>query len=193
MFEMRIEAEPTAPVLVTAFEGWVSAGSVGTTAADHMAEGGDVIATFPPDRLFDFRVSRPTATFRDGALREIEWPGISVRHRTVEGRDLLVLSGPEPNWNWPEFAASVAELAERLGVVAQITPWNAPLFTCCWQVAPAICAGNAVMIKPSELTPLTSVVIGILCGSVVAKMNLACSGGSSRVFNNALKALVESI
>ncbi len=31
---------------------------------------------------------------------------------------------------------------EPLGVVAQITPWNAPLFTCCWQVAPAICAGN---------------------------------------------------
>ncbi|MDB6182608.1 aldehyde dehydrogenase family protein [Paracoccus fistulariae] len=52
---------------------------------------------------------------------------------------------------------------EPLGVVAQITPWNAPLFTCCWQVAPAICAGNAVMIKPSELTPLSSVVIGMLC------------------------------
>lgn len=52
---------------------------------------------------------------------------------------------------------------EPLGVVAQITPWNAPLFTCCWQVAPAICAGNGVMIKPSELTPLSSVVIGILC------------------------------
>ena len=52
---------------------------------------------------------------------------------------------------------------EPLGVISQITPWNAPLFTCCWQVAPAICAGNAVMIKPSELTPLSSVVIGILC------------------------------
>lgn len=52
---------------------------------------------------------------------------------------------------------------EPLGVVAQITPWNAPLFTCCWQVAPAICAGNAVMLKPSELTPLSSVVIGKLC------------------------------
>ncbi|MFY1706573.1 aldehyde dehydrogenase family protein [Tritonibacter scottomollicae] len=52
---------------------------------------------------------------------------------------------------------------EPLGVVAQITPWNAPLFTCCWQVAPAICAGNGVVIKPSELTPLTSIVVGVLC------------------------------
>lgn len=52
---------------------------------------------------------------------------------------------------------------EPIGVVAQITPWNAPLFTCCWQVAPAICAGNAVILKPSELTPLSSLVIGVLC------------------------------
>ncbi|SIT16360.1 aldehyde dehydrogenase family protein [Paracoccus saliphilus] len=52
---------------------------------------------------------------------------------------------------------------EPIGVVTQITPWNAPLFTCCWQVAPAICAGNAVLLKPSELTPLTSLVIAALC------------------------------
>ncbi len=52
---------------------------------------------------------------------------------------------------------------EPIGVVTQITPWNAPLFTCCWQVAPAICAGNAVMLKPSELTPLSSLVIAALC------------------------------
>lgn len=42
---------------------------------------------------------------------------------------------------------------EPYGTVVQITPWNAPLFTCGWQVAPAICAGNAVILKPSELTP----------------------------------------
>ncbi|WP_138934702.1 aldehyde dehydrogenase family protein [Roseovarius arcticus] len=52
---------------------------------------------------------------------------------------------------------------EPIGVVAQITPWNAPLFTCCWQVAPAICAGNGLVLKPSELTPLSSLVIGVLC------------------------------
>ncbi|HBS18449.1 MAG TPA: aldehyde dehydrogenase, partial [Halomonas sp.] len=45
------------------------------------------------------------------------------------------------------------------GVVGQITPWNAPMFTCAWQLAPAIAAGNGVVLKPSELTPFTSVVI----------------------------------
>ncbi|WP_299311076.1 aldehyde dehydrogenase family protein [uncultured Halomonas sp.] len=48
------------------------------------------------------------------------------------------------------------------GVVGQITPWNAPLFTCGWQLAPALAAGNAVVLKPSELTPVTSVVLAML-------------------------------
>ncbi len=48
---------------------------------------------------------------------------------------------------------------EAMGVVLQITPWNAPIFTCGWQVAPAIAMGNAVVLKPSELTPLTSLAV----------------------------------
>lgn len=49
------------------------------------------------------------------------------------------------------------------GTVVQITPWNAPLFTAGWQIAPAICTGNAVVLKPSEFTPLTSLALGRLC------------------------------
>lgn len=45
------------------------------------------------------------------------------------------------------------------GVVGQITPWNAPLFTCGWQLAPALAAGNGVVLKPSELTPFSSVAL----------------------------------
>lgn len=52
---------------------------------------------------------------------------------------------------------------EPFGTVVQITPWNAPVFTAGWQIAPAICAGNAAVLKPSELTPLTSLVLGVLC------------------------------
>jgi betaine-aldehyde dehydrogenase len=45
---------------------------------------------------------------------------------------------------------------EPQGVVLAITPWNAPLFTAGWNVAPILAAGNACILKPSELTPLTS-------------------------------------
>jgi aldehyde dehydrogenase (NAD+) len=51
---------------------------------------------------------------------------------------------------------------EPIGIVAQITPWNAPIFTAGWQIAPALAAGNAVILKPSELTPITSVCLGLL-------------------------------
>ncbi len=51
---------------------------------------------------------------------------------------------------------------EPMGVVLQITPWNAPIFTAGWQIAPAISMGNAVILKPSELTPLTSLALALL-------------------------------
>jgi 1-pyrroline dehydrogenase len=46
---------------------------------------------------------------------------------------------------------------EPLGVVGLITPWNYPLLMAAWKIAPAIAAGNAVVIKPSELTPQTTI------------------------------------
>lgn len=46
---------------------------------------------------------------------------------------------------------------EPVGVCALITPWNYPLLQLSWKVAPALAAGNTVVIKPSEVTPLTSV------------------------------------
>lgn len=51
---------------------------------------------------------------------------------------------------------------EPFGAVVQITPWNAPIFTAGWQIAPAIAAGNAVVLKPSELTPVTSLLLAVL-------------------------------
>lgn len=51
---------------------------------------------------------------------------------------------------------------EPFGVLLLITPWNAPVFTCGWNVAPALAAGNAVLLKPSELTPLSSLALAAL-------------------------------
>ncbi|HWC85298.1 MAG TPA: aldehyde dehydrogenase family protein, partial [Solirubrobacteraceae bacterium] len=42
---------------------------------------------------------------------------------------------------------------EPLGVVALIVPWNFPLTIACWKVAPALAAGNTIVLKPAELTP----------------------------------------
>jgi betaine-aldehyde dehydrogenase len=50
-------------------------------------------------------------------------------------------------------------VAEPVGVCVLITPWNYPLLQLSWKVAPAIAAGNTMVIKPSEVTPLTSVLL----------------------------------
>ena len=54
-------------------------------------------------------------------------------------------------------------LRAPLGPVACISPWNLPLYLLTWKVAPALAAGNAVVAKPSELTPMTAHVLARIC------------------------------
>lgn len=55
---------------------------------------------------------------------------------------------------------------EPLGVVALITPWNLPLYLETWKLAPALLMGNSVLLKPSELTPLTAAYLAELVAEV---------------------------
>ncbi|MFD4396219.1 gamma-aminobutyraldehyde dehydrogenase [Kitasatospora sp. NPDC058478] len=52
---------------------------------------------------------------------------------------------------------------EAIGVVGSISPWNYPLQMAAWKVLPAIAAGNTIVLKPSELTPLTSLMFARAC------------------------------
>src|SRR6202453_2861876 len=56
---------------------------------------------------------------------------------------------------------------EPLGVVAQIIPWNFPILMAAWKIAPAIAAGNAVVIKPAEQTPLSLLVLAELIQDIL--------------------------
>jgi acyl-CoA reductase-like NAD-dependent aldehyde dehydrogenase len=56
-------------------------------------------------------------------------------------------------------------LHEPVGVVGQVVPWNFPLMFTSWKLAPALAAGNCVVMKPAELTPLTSLKIAELMGA----------------------------
>lgn len=55
------------------------------------------------------------------------------------------------------------DVREPLGVVAAITPWNSPLLLLAWKLFPALAAGNTVVAKPSEVTPLSTLRLGELC------------------------------
>lgn len=68
---------------------------------------------------------------------------------------------PSPN---PESTSRLVR--EPLGVCAQISPWNYPLLQACWKLAPALVSGCTVVIKPSELTPLTTLRLTALADEV---------------------------
>ena len=55
----------------------------------------------------------------------------------------------------PVAGGQAFTVREPLGVVGLITPWNFPLTIAAWKLAPALAAGNTVVLKPAELTPLT--------------------------------------
>lgn len=63
---------------------------------------------------------------------------------------------------------------DPIGVIAQITPWNYPLMMAAWKMAPALAAGNTLVLKPSEITPLTTLrffeIIGDLLPEGVANV-----------------------
>ncbi|MDI1235393.1 MAG: aldehyde dehydrogenase [bacterium] len=54
-------------------------------------------------------------------------------------------------------------LRQSIGVVGCISPWNLPLYLFSWKIAPALAAGNCVIAKPSEITPMTAFLLGKIC------------------------------
>ncbi len=74
----------------------------------------------------------------------------SAAPERLSGKQIPVAGGLDVTFNEP------------LGVVAVITPWNFPMTIAAWGFAPALAAGNAVVLKPAEWTPLTSIRLGEL-------------------------------
>ncbi|MFB4162967.1 betaine-aldehyde dehydrogenase [Alteribacillus sp. JSM 102045] len=69
---------------------------------------------------------------------------------------------------------------EPVGVCGQITPWNYPLLQAAWKIAPALAAGNTIIIKPSEITPLTTIKVTELieeAGVLKGVVNLILGAG----------------
>lgn len=107
--------------MVVAFDAWVDAGSAATSAAALLSEGGQAIAELDADALFDYRDRRPTLRIRDGRPQEVAWPHLELIHRRHGETDILVLTGPEPDFRWQTLAAEAAEMAVRLHVSQWLT------------------------------------------------------------------------
>jgi hypothetical protein len=117
----RLPDDLVAPVLVAAFDGWVDAASAASTTSEHLAKGGELVATFDADVLYDYRSRRPVLDIIDGTLTNLVWPSLELHRVRHGGRDLLILHGAEPDFRWRELGGEVLELAVRLGVVEWVS------------------------------------------------------------------------
>jgi aminobutyraldehyde dehydrogenase len=108
------------------------------------------------------------------AMLNDEIPAISDVFRFFAGA-ARTLHSPAAGEFLPGFTSMVRR--DPIGVVASIAPWNYPLMMAAWKLAPALAAGNSVILKPSEQTPLTALklaehlrelfpkgVVNVICG-----------------------------
>jgi len=77
--------------------------------------------------------------------------------------------------------AHIAIHRKALGVVGSITPWNYPLLIGIWHMIPALITGNTVVIKPSEMTPLTTLLFGEIAKDILPKGVLNVVAGAGEI------------
>ena len=110
------------------------------------------------------------------ALFDVEFGIDNIRFYASAARSMTsAVSG-----NYNKSSTSILK-REPLGVVAAITPWNYPFTMACWKLA-AVAAGNAIIIKPSSLTPLTTLELAVLAvkaGFPRGVINVLTGGGES--------------
>src|SRR3712207_4117623 len=80
----------------------------------------------------------------------------------------------------PVGGGTAITVREPLGVVALITPWNFPLTIATWKMAPALAAGNTLVLKPAELTPLTALRFEAIAKEILPEgvVNVCVGSGS---------------
>jgi aminobutyraldehyde dehydrogenase len=110
--------------------------------ADRLAENADVLA-----RLESANTGKPLMVSHDDVSGSID------TFRFMAGAARAITS--QAAADYAEGHLSVI-LREPLGVVGVVTPWNYPLLMAVWKIAPILAAGNTMVIKPSEQTPLTT-------------------------------------
>jgi betaine-aldehyde dehydrogenase len=131
----------------SAFAGWSTTPAGERAEALHevarrLRENGESLA-----RTMTLEGGKPLVENRD----EIEWCAAAFDYYAEIGRDSAGRVIPPI-----ESTQLALVVKDPLGVVGCIVPWNYPLLLLSWKVAPALAAGNAVVCKPSELTPLST-------------------------------------
>ena len=145
---------------VRAFDGWAGATPQERSEglhrlADLVEEHGEELA-----QLESLDVGKPIAAMRE----EIPFMVDNLRYFAGAARNLEGRAAGE----YMEGYTSMVR-REAIGVVGQVTPWNYPLMMAVWKIAPALAGGNTIVLKPSEVTPITTARLGQYAAEALPK------------------------
>ncbi len=118
-WENPVPSDLTAPVLICSLDGWIDAGYGAQAAMGSLKQQirTNRLVAFDIDPLIDFRARRPVLQLINGINTEVRWPRLQIRHgKDAVGADVLVLTGPEPDFRWQGFTDAVMEIVEKLQV-----------------------------------------------------------------------------
>ena len=121
--------------------------------ADRIEEHADVLA-----RLESLNAGKPLATSQDDVAGSVD----TFRFMAGAGRALTSMAASD----YAQDHLSVI-LREPVGVVGVVVPWNYPLLMAAWKIAPILAAGNSLVLKPSEQTPLTALKLAEIIADVL--------------------------
>jgi hypothetical protein len=170
LIRLRNTRDLISPTVVVALDAWVDAGAASTTAAKSLADdAAPAVATFESDVLFDYRSRRPTLEIMDGRPTTLTWPDLTFRRVQIADRDILVLTGAEPDFRWRELADDLALLARELEVEQWITlgaipaavPHTRPVPVLGTESSPGLLRGN-VTPGPQGVLRVPSAAISVI-------------------------------
>jgi len=170
------------PTVIVALDAWVDAGAASSTAVELLAIGAPVVARFSADLLYDYRSRRPTLDIIDGRPSTLDWPELAMRRTRLGERDVLLLTGPEPDFRWRELADDVASLARELeveqwvslGAIPAAVPHTRPVPILGTESAPGLLRGD-VRPGPDGLLRVPAALISVL-DLAVAKAGIPAVG-----------------
>ena len=145
-------------------------------------------------RAFAALVDRDLEQLAQLEVAEAGHPIASARGEAAAVRDVLMYYAGTPERlsgrQIPVAGGLDVTFHEPLGVVGVIVPWNFPMPIATWGFAPALAAGNAVLLKPAELTPLTALRLAELAAGAFGPEVVAHYANMARVELDAYNAAV---
>ncbi len=125
---IRLERRPELdrPVLIAGFTGWNDAAEAASLAVSTVGKAwaAERFGGFEGEEFFDYQAIRPQIKLVEGVTRTVEWPEnvlSATSTNPLDGRDAILLSGPEPNFRWRAFCQGVVDLARELDVSLVVT------------------------------------------------------------------------